>query len=228
MTTENAGKGTATDPADKKTTEEKQTQAQGNEELAKMKADLEKAQKHIAELNEENKKHRLGKKEVEELNEKQKKAIALLTGKSDETPDPAELQRKATDEKVRKAYLKAAFVTEAAKHMHDADFAFDAMARELADVPVNLETGEVDRKLIKDKLDVFKTSKPFLFVSTSNTNNGTTTTKPPPGNVDGNGQPSGGGNPYQQWKTLKADPLRSGEAQKFYDANRAAILANMK
>lgn len=230
MTTEN-NQGGATPPGDKTPPQDKQEKKPTENstpppaDLTKLAEELKTAQERIAELNKENQKHRLSRKEVEDLAARQKKALELLTGKSDETPDPAELQKKATDEKVRRAYLKAAFVAEAAKNMHDADFAFDAMSRELSDVQVNLDTGEVDKTAIRTKLEDVKKARPFLFVS--NNSSGNNTPRPPPGNPDGNGQPAGG-NPYQQWLTMKADPLRAGEAQEFYSKNRAAILAHMK
>ncbi len=186
--------------------------------------DKESENARIKELNEESKKHRLEAKALKEENARYKKAFEIIQGKEAQ-PDPAELQKKQTDDRVRKAYLKSAFVSVAAKDMHDAEFAFDAVAAEFSDVTVDLDSGRVDKESIRGKLGDLKKARPFLFVQEQQTNgNGT---KPPPRSPpDGSGNPGNGGDVYKQWISLKQAPGRAKEAQEFYEKNRASIYAN--
>lgn len=184
--------------------------------------DLGDAKKQIAELNKENEARRKSEKELKARLEKLDKVAAILTGK-EETPDPAELVKEQTETRVRDAYLKASFVGVAAREMHDADFVFDALKGDLADVKVDTKTGKVDTEAVKVKLAELKKAKPFLFVIQTSQNNGT---QQPAGHPDGNGQPRGS-NPYQTWKDLQAAPGRQSEAAKYYAENKAAIFANM-
>lgn len=178
------------------------------------------ADKRIAELNEENKKHRLKAKTLEEENSKYKKAMEIINGNG-ATPDPVEMEKKKADGRVRDAFLKAAFTSVAAKEMHDAEFAYDALKSDFADVTVDLDSGKVDKEAIKTKLVQIKKDRSFLF-SMPPTQGGNP--PPPPNNPDGNGKPAGG-NPYLKWQELSKGGMQ-GEALKFYSENKAAILAH--
>ena len=187
--------------------------------------------KRIKELNEESKKHRLRAKELEEENSRYKKAFEIINGKGNEQPDPVKLEKENADKRIRDAYLKAAFVGVAAKDMHDADFAFDAIKKELGDVEVDLDSGMVNKEALNTKVAELKKSKPFLFIEA--TFGETPTARPavatqpaPKGRPDGNGIPNNG-NPYQVWQELKKSG-RTAEAQSYWNQNRAAIMANMK
>jgi hypothetical protein len=173
------------------------------------------------ELKEENKKRRLHEKETAATNERVTKALALLTGKTDDV-DPVKLKEDQSNAKIRRAYLKAEFVVEA-KEMHDASFAFAALESELKDVKVDIDTGEVDRTALKSVLGEVKKKSPFLFA----TPGAPTPPVKPAGNPDG-GQPTGAaGSPFQKWVDLKQQPGRAAEAQKFYSDNRLDIMATM-
>lgn len=191
--------------------------------------ELEAANKRIAELNKESEKHRLEAKSVKEALASEKeivarhqKALKIATG-TDDTPDPVKLEKDKADSRVREAYLKSAFVSIAAKEMHDAEFAFGALRTELSGVTVDLETGKADTEALKAKVLEFKTSRPFLFAPPPGSGMIVPPPKSPP---DGGGAPAGG-DPYKNWQQLKATG-QLAEAQKFYAANSAAILKGMK
>lgn len=192
-------------------------------ETPKPPASDDSAEKRIKELNEENKKHRLEAKEAKEKAARAERAFNILSGKPEnETPDPVALEKAKSDNKVRRAYLKASFVTETAAVMHDASFAFDAMERQFADVKVDLDTGEVDSTALKSKLIDVKKTHGFLFKPEGGGGGGPT--NPPKNAPDGGGVSAGAATAYRDWVNLKAAG-RLSEAQEHYNKNKAAILA---
>lgn len=186
---------------------------------AELAAELEAANKRISELNEESKKHRLEAKELGTKVERFDKVLKALTGK-DEPPDPVAVEKARADQRIRKAYLKAATVSAVAGEAHNPEFLFDAMESKLAEVKVDLDTGEVDSAGIKAVAEKFKATHGFLFKPAGG---GPNTTQPPKSQPDGNGQPAGG-NPYKTWRELSTK--NPAQAQEFYEKNRAAIMAH--
>lgn len=227
MTTENKTTSGETPPGNQKTDDTKPEQKDTTKQpdVKELAEKLAAADARIKELNAENEKRRKTNKQLEEDAVRKQKALDILAGKEGTETDPAELAKKATESKFRRLALKAAFVDLSAKEMHDASFAFSAVERELADVKVDLESGDVDKEAITAKLTEMRTSRPFLFVA-KGTQQGTQP-PPPKGNPDGGGQPKGG-SPRDKWNELKADPVRQNEAAEFWAKNRVAILADMK
>lgn len=181
-------------------------------------------------LNKEAEKHRLRAKELEDSFEKFKSTIAEGLGfkKPEQTVEAVQAARAAADAKVRRLMLKSEFVAVGAKDMHDASFAFEALASQFADVKVDVENGIVDRDSLVEKLKEVRKTHAFLFVPVTKPGaagaGGTppaATTTPP----DGSGQ-AASGNSYEKWVQLKKGSS-AGEAQAFFNANRAAIYANM-
>jgi len=187
--------------------------------------ELDAANKRIAELNKESEKHRLEARELKVLAERNKKALAIATG-TDTEADPVALEKQKADSRVREAYLKSAFVSIAAKEMHDADFAFGALKDELSTVTVDLATGKADTESLKAKVAEFKTSRPFLFAPPAPAQGSTVVVPPAPKSPpDGGGAPAGT-EPFKKWQQLKATG-QTAEATKFYGENSQAILKGM-
>lgn len=234
MTTENKTTRDETSPGNQKTDDTKQEQQKDTtkqpdskqpDAVKELQEKLSSAEARIKELNAESEKRRKANKQLEEDAARKQKALDILAGKEGTETDPAELAKKATENKFRRLALKAAFVDLSAKEMHDSSFAFSAVERELADVKVDLETGEVDKEAITAKLTEMRTTRPFLFVAKSTSSS--TSNPPPKGNPDGGGQPKGS-SAKEKWNELRADPMRQHEAAEFWAKNRVAILADMK
>lgn len=191
---------------------------------------VEELQKQLAESHEEKKKlqdesakRRISEKAAKETAEKAKAALRQLTGEEGE-PDPAALEKKRQTATMRNLHLKSAFVSQAAREMHDAEFAYDAVAKELSDVEVDVDTGKVDKAMLQSKIHDLKKSKPFLFATASS--NGSNIVVPAPrGNPD-NGQPNnaGAGGKYKEWRDLM-DAGRRAEGNALYAKHTAEIKA---
>lgn len=171
--------------------------------------------------NEEAKKHRLEAKASKSEKEKFERAWKIANGEEAEAPDPVKLEKEKTSNQMRKLYLKSAFVSEAAKDMHDADFSFDAVANEFSDVEVDIATGKVDKAALKTKVAELKKARPFLFAPV---NDPLQKKKEPAGQAD-NGVPAAGGSMWMKWQEMQKTDRDA--ATKFYKENRKAIGESM-
>lgn len=191
---------------------------------------------HIAKLNAENKKHRLAAKATKAQNaellaaqERTNKALALLQGKEVGSIDPLLAVQKASDAKMRNAFLKAAVAAEAGKDAHDVGAVFELAKSKLSGVTVDLDTEEVDADELKEVLDEMRESKPFLFKKADENVLDLKNAPPKKGvkNPPDSGKAVGGANFYQTYQQLLSQN-RLGEAQEFYNKNRASIMVQMK
>lgn len=191
----------------------------------------------ISRLKTESKKHRLAAKtakaELAAANAEKDRVIAALGNKGEQNkPDPVAEIKKSSDAKMRNAFLKAAVAANVGADAHDPAAVYLLASKKLGDVEVDLDTEEVDGDALSEVLDEMREKQPFLFKKAEAAEGGEekkpTTNKVRTGKLPPDaGHGTRGANHYQQYQQL-VQQNRAGEAQAYYQANRAAILVQMK
>lgn len=189
-------------------------------------AELEKA---LAKANKEAEKYRHEAKElrtkVESIEGLFKQAFGGGKDPNAAPGDPVQAAKAQADAKARNLLLRSEFTAVAAREgVHDATVAFKAFAGELGDVTVDLEKEEVDRAALTAKVQALKKSHPYFFKGEA-----PPPASPPGGGApppDGNARPAASGSKKAHWQSLRQSG-RTAEAQKYFEANRAEIIAEL-